>query len=286
MLTYLQAVVLGAVQGVTELFPVSSLGHSVILPKLLGWNVEQTDPLYLIFLVAMHGATALVLFLFFWEDWKKIVSGFFRSLIQREIRSDDSYAKLAWLLVVATVPAGALGLLFEDSLKKLFASPQIVSVFLLLNGLMLLGAELLRRKLKENNAPVGSDDRISKVSWVATTKIGVMQCLALLPGFSRTGATITGGLLVGLSHEDAARFSFLLATPIIGAAAFLKLPELLGKSGQVDMGPIIVGSVFAGIFAYLSVKFLTKYFETKKLWPFGVYCLILGLVVFLLTLRS
>lgn len=283
MLTYFQASILGIVQGLTELFPVSSLGHSVILPTLLGWHVDQKDPFFLIFLVATHAATALVLFIFFWKDWQLIITGVLHSLKEREIRHDDYYAKLGWLLVVGTIPAGVLALLFEDTLKVLFATPQIAAGILIANGLMLFGTEMLRRNRKENKEK-GSDKRIASISWTQSIKIGLLQSIALLPGFSRTGATITGGLLTGLSHEDAARFSFLLATPIIGAAALVKLPELASQTGNKNLGPTIVGAFLAGVFAYISVKFLTKYFESKKLLPFAAYCVIAGIVTSLLFL--
>lgn len=275
MISYPQAIIFGLVQGVTELFPISSLGHSVILPKLFNWDINQNAPFFLTFLVATHAATAIILFIFFWKDWKRIIFGLIRSLKTREIKETDSDAKLAWLLVVATIPAGILGLLFEEQLKTLFASPKLVAFILILNGVLLFGAEILRRKNNEQTA-TGSNERIAKLSFVKAVKVGIMQCLALIPGFSRTGATITGSLLVGLSHEDAARYSFLLATPIIGAAAFLKLPELATQTENVFIGQALVGALFAAIAAYLSVRFLTKYFETKNLTPFAVYCIALG----------
>ncbi|HSW87837.1 MAG TPA: undecaprenyl-diphosphate phosphatase [Candidatus Saccharimonadales bacterium] len=285
MFTYFQAIIFGIVQGITELFPISSLGHSVILPKILGWNVNQNDQFFLTFLVATHTATALVLFFFFWKDWKRICLGFIRSLKEREIKESDTDAKLAWLLIIATIPAGILGLLFEDSLKKLFASPQLVAAILVVNGAMLFGAELLRRKnLKTKQTEQGSDKRIAKLTWMQAIKVGLLQSIALFPGFSRTGASITGSLLVGLSHEDAARFSFLLATPIIGAASLLKLPELLTPEAGKSLGPTLIGTLAAGIAAYFSVKFLTKYFETKKLTPFAIYCAAAGGLVSLLFL--
>ncbi len=275
MISYPQAIIFGLIQGVTELFPISSLGHSVILPKLFNWNINQKDPFFLTFLVATHAATSIVLFIFFWKDWKRIILGLIRSLRIREIKETDADAKLGWLLIIATIPAGILGLLFEEQLKTLFASPQLVAFVLMLNGLLLFGAEILRRKTKEETATL-SDKRIAKISYSKAIKVGLMQCLALIPGFSRTGATITGSLLVGLSHEDAARYSFLLATPIIGAAAFLKLPELNTQGESAFIGQALVGAVFAAIAAYLSVRFLIKYFETKNLTPFAVYCITLG----------
>lgn len=281
----MQAILFGLLQGVTELFPISSLGHSVVLPRLLGWHIHQSDPFFLTFLVATHTATALVLFLFFWKDWKKIVIGLFRSIKEREIKESDTDAKLGWLLVVGTIPAGILGVLFEDSLKTLFASPQIVAGVLLLNGLLLFGAEQLRKKsLNFRQTEANSNTRIAKLSWQQAGKVGLMQCIALIPGFSRTGATITGSLLVGLSHEDAARFAFLLATPIIGAASLLKLPELITPSESPFLGQILIGSLAAAIAAFFSVKYLTKYFETKKLTPFAIYCVVIGVVLSLLFL--
>ncbi len=286
-MTYLQTLVIGAFQGITELFPVSSLGHSVILPSLLGWHINQSNPIFLTFLVATHTATALVLFFFFWNDWMKIFRGMWISLKERAIDAGGPYAKLGWMLVVATIPAGILGLLFQQSLAELFASPRLVAGVLVLNGTMLWSADILRKKKKIETETVGeqSDIRIAKNSWRQTVKIGLMQVLALVPGFSRTGSTITGGLLAELSYEDAARFSFLLATPIIGAASVLKIPELFTTPGEaMFLGQTVAGAVAAGIFAYLSVKFLLKYFETKKLWPFAVYCIAVGIIASILFL--
>ncbi len=276
MLTYFQAVVFGILQGVTELFPISSLGHSVVLPKLLGWNIDQSAPFFLTFLVATHTATALVLFCYFFQDWKRILSGIFRSLKEREIKENDANAKLGWLLVVATIPAGILGILFESALTKLFANPQLIAGMLVLNGLLLYGAEILRRRQKEQPKSAINNESIAKLSWSQAIQIGLLQCIALIPGFSRTGATLTGGLLQGLSHEDSARFAFLLATPIIGAASLLKLPELAGSTENGELIPILIGAVTAGIAAYFSVKFLTKYFQTKTLTPFAIYCCVVG----------
>lgn len=278
MFTYFQAIIFGIVQGVTELFPISSLGHSVVLPKLLGWDIPQKDPFFLTFLILTHAATALVLFLFFRNDWTRIIKGLFRSLKNREVKENDTDAKLGWLLVIATIPAGILGIIFDQLFKDLFALPQLVALVLIINGLMLFFAEFLRKKRIENTEK-GSDDRIAKISWENALKVGILQCLALIPGFSRTGSTITGGLLIGLSHEDAARFSFLLATPIIGAAAVLKISELTLSSDKNYLGPMLVGAIFAGISAFLSVKFLTKYFERKTLTPFAIYCVVTGAIL-------
>jgi undecaprenyl-diphosphatase len=276
-ISYGQAIVLGLLQGVSELFPVSSLGHSVILPRLLGWHIHQNDSFFITFLVATHLATALVLLGFFWRDWLRIVRGLGRSLRDREIAPGDTDAKLGWLLVVGTIPAGILGLLLQDKLRSVFASAQSAAFFLILNGFVLFGAEALRRRAPQ--AERGDPDaRIGKrVSWRDAFGVGAVQALALIPGFSRSGVTMGGGLLVGLSNEDAARFAFLLATPIIGAAAALKLPELFGPQGNGVRGPALVGAICAAVTAYLSVRFLMRFFETNRLTPFAVYCVAAGL---------
>jgi len=273
-ISYFQGAILGLLQGVTELFPISSLGHSVILPSLFGWDIHQNEPYFLSFLVATHLATALVLLGFFWRDWVRIVKGLGRSLRNREIGADPD-AKLGWLLIVATIPAGLLGLLLQDSLRKLFASPEYASIFLALNGVMLFGAEMLRRRAPETTDD--DDARIARtVGWWQTVAVGAAQAIALIPGFSRSGASMGGGLLVGLSHRDAARFAFLLATPIILAAAVLKLPELAGHQGDGVRGPAFVGALCSGLTAWLAVKFLMRYFETRTLTPFAIYCLCFG----------
>jgi undecaprenyl-diphosphatase len=275
-ISYGQGAALGLLQGVSELFPVSSLGHSVILPRLVGWNIHQNDKFFLTFLVATHLATALVLLGFFWRDWLRILKGLGRSLRDRGIAADDADARLGWLLVVGTIPAGILGLALEHKLRAIFASPQSAAIFLFLNGFVLLGAELLRRRAPHHELG-DPDERIAeRVGWRSAFTVGAAQALALIPGFSRSGATMGGGLLVGLSNEDAARFAFLLATPIIGAAAVLKLPELAGPEGNGVRGPALVGAVCAAVTAYLAVRFLMRFFETNRLTPFAIYCLLAG----------
>jgi undecaprenyl-diphosphatase len=275
LITYPQAIALGLLQGVSELFPISSLGHSVIVPQLLGWNIHQNDPYFVTFLVATHLATALVLLGFFWRDWVRIVKGLGRSLRDREIGETDVDAKLGWLLVVGTIPAGILGLLLEHKLRSAFASATSASFFLMLNGLLLYGAELLRRRAPQVDAD--DDARIAKqVTWRDSFLVGGAQAIALIPGFSRSGATMGGGLLVGLSNKDAARFAFLLATPIIGAAALLKLPELFGSQGDGVRGQALVASLCSALTAYLAVRFLMRFFETRTLMPFAIYCFCAG----------
>jgi undecaprenyl-diphosphatase len=279
LISYPQAALLGLLQGFSELFPISSLGHSVILPRLLGWNIHQNDSYFVTFLVATHLATALVLLAFFWRDWVRILRGLGRSLQNREI-GDDRDARLGWLLVVGTVPAGLLGLLLEHALRDLFASGRSAAFFLIINGFMLYGAERLRRRAEAAAAegdPQGSDERIAeRVTWRGALAVGAAQAVALVPGFSRSGATMAGGLLVGLSNEDAARFAFLLATPIIGAAALLKLPDLFGTAGNGVRGPALVGALCSAVTAYLAIRFLMKYFETNRLTPFAAYCVAAG----------
>ena len=286
MLTYFQAIVLGLLQGVTELFPVSSLGHSVILPALLGWNFDQTSSYFLPFLVLTHLATALVLLGFFWKDWVYIVQGILRSFFTRKLQGDP-YARLGWLLIVGTVPAGLLGLIFQKKLEPLFANPKLAAALLFCNGLLLLGCEILRRKATSNvlteamDAGTSADIRIANTSWAHTLGIGTAQALALFPGLSRTGATLGGGLLSGLKHEDAARFSFLLSTPIIFAAAFLKVPHLLAADHET-LYPALLGAALSGLAAWASITFLLRYFKTHTLWPFAIYCLAAGLLAFIL----
>jgi len=273
MISLVDAILLGLLQGVTELFPISSLGHSVILPALLGWHINQEDPSFTILLVATHTATALVLLGFFANEWFLILSAMLASLRARAIRLEDTYARIGWLLVVATIPAGILGLLFQKPIEKLFATPLYAGVFLFFNGLLLLMAERLRRRSQSEQS---GDEYIARLGWSQDIYVGMMQCLALLPGFSRTGATLSGGLLTGLSHEDAARFSFLLATPIIFAASVLKLPELFSGVNRLLIIPVGAAAVASAFAAYLSVRFLTRYFHTRTLIPFAIYCLLAG----------
>jgi undecaprenyl-diphosphatase len=278
LITYGQAVVLGLLQGFSELFPISSLGHSVILPGLLGWDIHQNDNFFLTFLVGTHLATAIVLLGFFWHDWVRIVRGILRSLRMREIRADDTDAQLGWMLIVGTIPAGLLGLLLEHPLRHLFASSKSAAFFLMLNGLVLYVAERLRRRAPGPDQSVPDpDSRIARrLTWRGALGVGTAQALALVPGFSRSGATMGGGLLAGLSNEDAARFAFLLATPIIGAAAALKLPDLFGPDGDGVRGQTLVGALCAAVTAYLAVRFLMRYIHTNRLTPFAVYCALAG----------
>jgi undecaprenyl-diphosphatase len=304
MLTYLQAIVIGLLQGVTELFPVSSLGHSVLLPALIGgdWqhlvtesasSTSQTSP-YLAFIVALHVATAVALLIFFRHDWARIIRGFLRTLrpsvSARRIVTNDADERLAWLLIIATIPVGLTGVLFEHTFRSLFAKPVAAAIFLMINGLILLAGEHLRRTAPTDEPleehPAAADGAgtavavrtrsLATLHYREAGVIGFFQTFALLAGISRSGIAMVGGLARGLSHRDAARFSFLLATPVILAAGVLKLPSLAGSAGAHIHGQVLVGALVAGIAAYLSVRYLTRYFETRTLTPFAVYSLVVG----------
>ena len=302
-ITYLQAVVIGLLQGVTELFPISSLGHSVLVPAWLGgdWShlvteygtSESSQSPYLAFIVALHVATAFALLWFYRRDWIAIISGFFRTLRTRRIETTTE--RLAWLIVIATIPVGITGLALEHAFRVLFAKPVAAAAFLTLNGLILLAGERLRRRADQRssagvsdehghaanaggNAVVygGPDRKLETLSYREAGIIGVFQTFALLAGISRSGITMVGGLVRGLDHQDALKFSFLLATPVILAAGVLKIPSLFGSAGANIHGQVLVGALVAGLAAYASVRFLTRYFTTRTLTPFAIYCLLAG----------
>lgn len=305
MLSYLQAIILGVVQGVTELFPVSSLGHSVLIVNLFGWTklssqqTADTSPL-LTLLVMMHVATAIALLIFYREQWVRIIKGFIRSVKAKQI-GHDSDAKLAWLLIAATIPAGLFGLVFEHKLRAAFASAFFAIIFIIINGIMLIKGDKLvtvaelnrprRRRSAATDAPADeltADATARVVSDHLTIEravlIGVAQIGALFAGISRSGITMLTALRSGLDHQDAARFSFLLATPIILAAGIYKLPEVLSSQYAHLRGQMLVGSLLAGIGAYVSVRFLDKYFRSKSLKPFGWYCIGFGIFMLLVSI--
>jgi undecaprenyl-diphosphatase len=315
-ISYLEAVVVGALQGITELFPVSSLGHSVIIPAVIGgrWatdlDVSSPESPYLAFVVGLHVATAAALLLFFWRDWVRIFGGFVTSIRYRRINTDAE--RLAWLIVLATIPVGIAGLLLEHTFRTVLGRPMPAAAFLFANGLVLFFGERLRRRVHvaaaPTSAPVGphselsapsmmrgidldagiadaeadrrSDGRLAQLTLRRGVLIGCAQILALLPGISRSGATMVAGLTQSLSHRDAARFSFLLATPVILAAGVLKVPDLFGPLGAGIGGQILAGSIASFICAYLAIRFLEKYFRTRTLIPFAIYCLIAGAAAF------
>ena len=328
-MTYLQAVVIGLIQGITELFPISSLGHTVLIPSWLGgsWATlvrqeSRPESPYLAFVVGLHLATAIVLLGVYAKAWVRIIGGFVTSIARREVRSADQ--KLAWLIVVATIPVGVAGLVLEHPFRVLFAKPLAAAIFLMINGGILLGGELLRRRdlrrqaaeppvdtapkreaLVGSPAPVtgygpaaepdrggqraGPSDRDAMLDEAAEQRlagvgirnalwIGASQILALLAGISREGVTMVGGLTRGLNHEDAMRFSFLLSTPVILAAGMLKISDLTGSLGAGVRGQIIAGSIAAAATSLFAVLFLARWFRTRTLVPFAVYCLLFGLI--------
>ncbi|MFF2555729.1 undecaprenyl-diphosphate phosphatase [Nocardia sp. NPDC058058] len=304
-ISYLESIVVGALQGVSELFPVSSLGHSILLPAWVGgqWaddlSMSAKNSPYLALLVAMHVATAIALVVFFRRDWIRIFGGLWQVARTREIRSPE--ARLGVLLIIATIPVGVAGLLLEKAVRNYLGTPIPTSAFLMLNGFVLLSAELLRKRetqrdlalvsptartvdlsaedtlvLPATDPAYASDIRLARLSVRSVLIIGSAQIAALFPGISRSGSTIVAGVFKGMRHEDAARFAFMLATPVILAAGVLKTPELFTPENHAILGPALAGSVVAGLLSYVSVKFLTGYFETKTLTPFAIYCLIAG----------
>ena len=337
-MTYLEASVVGLIQGVTELFPVSSLGHNVLIPALIGgsWasdlNVAAPESPYLAFIVGLHVATAIAMMIYFWRDWVRIIGGFFSSIRDREIATVDQ--KMAWMIILATVPVGLVGVAFEHEFRVLFGKPIRAAIFLLINGLILYAGERFRTRKslaadaelaaesepararavvadtvmadsvasdthaargtaragvaahasgqravrqQEASRAVQADRRLVAIgNWQALI-IGSAQVLALLAGISRDGVVMVTGMFRGLSRQDAARFSFLLSTPVILAAGVLKVPDLTGSLGNGIRGQILVGSILSGVGAYLSVRYLMKYFQTRTLTPFAIYCVVFGL---------
>lgn len=273
---------MGLLQGATELFPVSSLGHAVLLPSLLHWSFKQSDPSFVPFLVLLHLGTAGALLIIYRNDWVEIFKGFFKAAMRGRIETPPE--RLAMLLMVGTIPAAILGVFLETRIKSLFASPYVAASFLVVNGLLMLGFEQLRRRV-ERRAALDTKPRLvqeesfaqaERISFRAAALVGACQALAFLPGISRSGVTIGGGLLAGLRHQEAARFSFLLATPVILAAGVLEVPQLF--SGRVPVTEYIAGALLAGAAAYVSARFLLRYFRSGRLDPYGWYCVAAGLV--------
>jgi undecaprenyl-diphosphatase len=287
-LSFFQAIVIGLIQGVTELFPISSLGHSVLIPSLLGWHKlvssqSQKESFYLAFIVGLHCASALALLIFFWRDWVRVIGGFVSSIGKRRVETPEE--RLAWLIIIATIPVGIVGLLLERTLRLLFAKQLAAALFLTVNGVILLAGERVRRRaavralaISEGLSDDGKGRRLDTFEYREAGVIGLAQALALFAGISRSGITMVAGLARGLDHEDAAKFAFLLATPVIFAAGVYKVPDLTGPLGNGIRGQVLAGSLVAGIASYLSVRFLTRYFRTKTLTPFGIYCLVVGVL--------
>jgi undecaprenyl-diphosphatase len=291
VITYFQAIIIGLIQGVTELFPISSLGHSVLVPYLFGWhNIVRSETgsesFFLAFLVALHVATAIALLIYYRREWVKLISAFFSSLRKRRITT--SYERMIWLIIVATIPAGLTGLIFEHVLRTQFAKPLAAIVFLFINGLILLTGDNYARRQARDRKDFAMETTTTHTAKALSPRraglIGTAQVFALLAGISRSGITMVSGLYSGLDYEDSARFSFLLATPIILAAGVYKLPDLLGPNGSGVRGQILAGAVVTGVAAYFSVRFLDRYFRNKSLRPFGIYCIAASLALLLVGL--
>ena len=285
-----QILFLALLQGVTELFPISSLGHTVIIPALLGWGDLVHNPEFLPLIVALHLGTSIALFIYFWRVWFQVGRSVVKSVKDGEVKRGTK-EWVSFLIIIGCIPGGLLGVFLEKPLKVLFASPLVASVFLVVNGSLLFLGERLRRraeaKMQVENVDVKEREArfrpLSSLSWMEAVIIGFAQALALIPGISRSGVTMVAGLGVRLNHEDAARYSFLLGTPLIGAAALLEVPQLFSQSLQVLL-LVLLGMVVAGVAAYLSTRFLMKYFETGRLYPFAYYCWAAGLLSLILFL--
>ncbi|HEX4034683.1 MAG TPA: undecaprenyl-diphosphate phosphatase [Solirubrobacteraceae bacterium] len=284
-LSYFQAVVLGLLQGVTELFPISSLGHTVLFPTLFGWHNlvrAQSEPesFWLAFVVLLHVGSALGLLAYYWRDWVEIVTAFFRTLVKRRISTPAE--RLAWLIIVASIPAAVLGLALEHTLRTITAKPEIASIFLVVNGFLLLGAEQARRRaavrelaLREGAKPDGGR-QLDTLDFREAGIIGIAQSTALVAGISRDGVCMGAGLSRGLDHSDAARFAFLLATPIILGAGIVKIGDLTGPHGAGVRGQALVACAVAAVAALFTVRFLVRWFRSRTLTPFAIYCLLFG----------
>jgi undecaprenyl-diphosphatase len=290
-----QAIVLGVLQGVTELFPISSLGHTVIYPSLFGWHAlvvsqSQRKSHWLGFVVMIHVGSALGLLAYFWRDWLLILRAWARSIARRKIETPTE--KVAWLIIVSTIPAGIIGIALERELRVLLAKPLAAAIFLTVNGFILFAGESFRRRaaardVKRQEPSTGTEEiegeeiengnGMAQLSYKDALVVGLAQSTALIAGISRDGVCMTAGLARGLSQETAARFAFLLATPVILAAGLFELPEFLGADGAGVRVPALLGLVFAALAAIVSVHWLVRWFKTRNLTPFAIYCVVFGL---------
>ena len=283
--TTFRAIVLGLIQGATELFPVSSLGHTVILPNLFGWTEivkfqSQPESPWLAFIVMLHVGSAIGLLIYFWKDWVQIVKAFFATLRKRRV--DTSTERLAWLIIVASIPVGILGIAFEHAARVATAKPLIASIFLVVNGFILIGAERLRRRsevrelARREGMKADGGRRLDTLEYREAAVIGVGESSALIAGISRDGVVMATGLSRGLDNADAARYGFLLATPIILVAGVYKLPDLTGPLGNGIRGYAVLAAAVAAVTAVFTVHFLTRFFRRGNLRPFGIYCIVFG----------
>lgn len=273
-MSIVQATVLAILQGISELFPISSLGHTILVPALLRWQIDRADPTFLAFVVVLHLGTALALIVFYRRDWATVVGAVVRSIVRGRL-SDDRDERIGWLLILATVPVGILGALLEKPVQASFGAVAPAAIFLTANGLLMFAGESLRARQRADLHR--ADKPLERLTWMQSIFVGFGESLALMPGISRSGASMVAGLLCDLDHEDAAKYSFMLATPVILAANLLKIPDLLAPSAHVILLESIYGGILAGLAAYASVAFLTRYFKSNNLRPFGWYCLIVGM---------
>jgi undecaprenyl-diphosphatase len=280
-MTWLQAMVLAVLQGTSELFPISSLGHTVLVPALLHWNFDRSDPTFLAFVVALHLGTAVALVVFYRAEWVRIVRALVASVARGSLSADPG-ERVGWLLIVGTIPVALLGVFLEQPVRQFFGSTALVAGFLILNAFVMFAGEALRRRAVATGQALPLPD----LSWPSAAKVGFAQSAALLPGISRSGASIVAGLLLGLTHDDAARYSFLLATPVILAASLLEIPKLFAPEAHAVLAQSAAGAVLAAVTAYASVAFLTSWFHSHDLRPFGWYCLIFGALCLALSLAK
>ena len=279
-LSYFQSIVTGILQGFSELFPISSLGHSVLVPAWIGgsWerflsNETSGESPYLLMIIALHVASSLTLIWFFRERWIALIKAFFTSLTKRS--GFDASERLIWKILLATIPVGVLGVLFQDQVGELFSDPFAVGAFLFFNGALLVGIEIFKKYRIKRELPDSQE-----IGNGQALLIGVAQSAALFPGISRFGITMSAGLARGLSHSAASDFAFLIATPVIFGAGLLKLPKLFDPEISHIIGPVIVGAIVSAICTYISIAFLVKWFKTHTLYPFAIYCLIVGALSF------
>ena len=277
--TYAQAVILGFIQGVTELFPISSLGHAILVPAWIGGSfakfISEENKAYLLITIAMHLASSIALFIIFRKRWFGLIKGTYAAITTRNYQTTPF--RVLGYIVIATIPVGALGVIFGDYFQSIFGKPVYSAAFLTINGLLLIGAERLSRRdiaheFRDSDAEI--DNRVNARTAVA---IGFGQSLALFAGISRFGITMSAGLLRKLSHSVASDFAFLLSFPVIVGAALVKLPELFTTDAKQLLGQILLGSIVSFIATYFSVTFLVRWFKTRTLYPFAIYCLFIGI---------
>ena len=280
--TYGQAILIGAIQGITELFPISSLGHAILIPAWIGGSfkefISDENQTYLLISIAMHLASSFALFLVFRKRWLNLIGGSFRAVKSRNYQSTP-FRVLSYV-VIATIPVGILGLAFEEYFQQIFGNPSFSAVFLTINGLILITAERLSRRDLAHEFHDSDAEIDNRVNAKSALVIGFGQSLALFAGISRFGVTMSAGLLRKLNHSVASDFAFLLSLPVILGASIIKLPQLFTTDANQLLGQILAGSIVSFICTYISVTFLVRWFKTRTLYPFAIYCLVAGVASF------